>query len=433
MLAAAFSSAAERGWSIIARGGGCAYGDAATNSEQLVVDTNGMDRIIGYDPEGGVIDVEPGVPLYRIVDLVRSDGWVLPALPGSTSVTVGGAIAANIHGKDSFRHGGFGRCIASMDVMYADGSVKTLADSTSSEFRSHIGGMGLLGIVVRAVIKLVPAGGDCIERRLESGTDICDIPDALNRIAANSDYAYAWVDAFSKKGRWVIDSGRWAVAPEQSDLDPVHGRPKRFYGIAPPGLIYPLIRPIMGRAAMRAYNWRRFHSTRSGESDIVPFAEYYLPLTFRVPDYSSMFPGGALEAHACVPDHHASRFLGQVFDLCRELKLESWLCNVKKLIADDFLLSFMSNGFSISINLPGRLRKTERLNLFRSNLVQLVCGFGGRLNLSKDLEFIDRRSVGDMYPGTSRFLELKAKLDPDNLFQSDLSRRVFQPDSGVSD
>ena len=182
---------------VLARGLGRAYGDAAQNAGGVVVDMTGLARIHSVDADSGIVDVDAGVSLDTLMRRTLPFGLWVPVLPGTRQVTVGGAIAADIHGKNHHTQGSFGNHVLSMDVVTADGEVRTLTpDGTESElFWATVGGMGLTGIVIRARVQLKPTETAYFVVDTERATDLDDLMARLSRNDDDYTYSVAWFDS----------------------------------------------------------------------------------------------------------------------------------------------------------------------------------------------------------------------------------------------
>ncbi|HSV28218.1 MAG TPA: FAD-binding oxidoreductase [Candidatus Omnitrophota bacterium] len=420
--AAIVRSCAERGWTIVPRGHGCSYTGNALNDGNVVLDTGGLDRIIGFDADTGIVTAEAGVSLARIVDLALPLGWVPGGVPGSPSVTVGGAIGNNVHGKDSFSAGPFGNAVRRVAVLEADGEIRHYTPADEA-FRHIIGGFGLLGIVVEADIQLRKVRGPMVESRVVAFRDLAELADLFETHRGDTDLMLGWVDAFSPQGRGSLELGNFVAAPAGRTIPPVAGRPERFFGLLPPGPIYPVARPLMSGLVMRAHNEAKYRADKGGKTSCVDFGSHVFPLAFTVPDVAALFPGGLIEAQVLIPAGGAVATHSAILALCRDHGAQSWLCSAKRCSADGFPLSFAGDGISLSICIPGRRARARDFEAFYRRLVDTVAEAGGLINLSKD-EFMRPHDIRRLYPGLDPFLAFKARHDPETRFSSDFHRRL---------
>ncbi|MDQ3826707.1 MAG: FAD-binding oxidoreductase, partial [Actinomycetota bacterium] len=212
----AVRDAGERG--VIARGLGRSYGDPAQNAGGLVIDMTGLNRIHSIDAGRGLVTVDAGISLDALMRAALPLGLWVPVLPGTRQVTVGGAIAADIHGKNHHVKGSFGNHVVSLDLLTADGTVRTLTpESEPRLFWATVGGMGLTGIILRATIRAT---------RVETAFFAVDtertrnLDDLMGRLQANDDeytYSVAWIDLVARGaslGRAVLTRG-WSATRDQ--------------------------------------------------------------------------------------------------------------------------------------------------------------------------------------------------------------------------
>jgi decaprenylphospho-beta-D-ribofuranose 2-oxidase len=414
-------AAGERG--ILARGLGRSYGDAAQNAGGVVLDMTGLDGIHRIDEEHLLVDVDAGVSLDTLMRTLLPFGLWLPVLPGTRQVTVGGAVAADVHGKNHHVAGSFGDHLRSLDLLTADGEVRCLepGGSTADLFWATVGGMGLTGVVVRAVLALTRVETAYFSVDTERARNLDDL---MARLAAGDDghpYSVAWFDSIAggdRMGRAVITRGRSA---RPADL-PAHLRdaPLAFdaprLGTVPPGLPSGLVNRVTGRAFNELW-FRKAPRERRGE--VQNITTFFHPLDVvgswnRVYggrgfcQYQFVVPFGAEETfHRCVAAIAAS---GQVSCL-----------NVLKRFGpgNRAPLSFPTGGWTLAVDLP----VTPQLGDLLRRLDRLVVDAGGRVYLAKDAR-LDPAALRAMYPRLDEFRKIRAEVDPGDVFRSDLARRL---------
>lgn len=190
----------------IARGLGRAYGDAAQNAGGVVWDMTGLDRIRRIDAEAGVVECEAGVSLHRLMEVLLPLGWFVPVSPGTRYVTVGGAVGADIHGKNHHVAGSFTRHVRSFELLTADGAVRTVRPGTDL-FDATAGGMGLTGVVLAAAVRLVPVQTSLMTVDTERAADLDDLLARLSATDHRYRYSVAWIDLLARgaaTGRAVL-------------------------------------------------------------------------------------------------------------------------------------------------------------------------------------------------------------------------------------
>lgn len=418
--------AGDRG--VIARGLGRAYGDPAQNAGGLVIDMPSLDRIHSINADAGVVDVDAGVSLDTLMRRALPFGLWVPVLPGTRQVTVGGAIAADIHGKNHHTQGSFGNHVLSMDLVTADGSVRTLtprADANPEDtelFWATVGGMGLTGVLVRATIAL---------KHTETAyfvvdTDrTADLDELMTRLTDGTDdqytYSVAWFDSMatgSKMGRAILTRG-WSA--RRDDLPPKLRRdPLRFD--APQLFRAPDLFPsrLVNRATIAAFNevwYRKAPAHRRGE--VQNITSFFHPLDL-VGDWNRLYgPRGFLQYQFAVPFGAEQTFRRAVETISASGQVS--FLNVLKRFGpgNDAPLSFPTPGWTLTVDIPigpGLATLCDRLD-------ELVLAAGGRLYLAKESR-TTARALHRMYPRLDEWRKVRAAVDPQGVFSSDLSRRL---------
>lgn len=409
---------------LIARGLGRAYGDPACNAGGLVIDMPGLDRIHSVDADAAVVDVDAGVSLDTLMRRALPFGLWVPVLPGTRQVTVGGAIAADIHGKNHHTQGSFGNHVLSMDLVTADGAVRTLTpEGPEAElFWATVGGMGLTGVLVRATIALQHTDSAYF---LVDTDRTADLDELMARLTDGTDdqytYSVAWFDSVatgSRMGRAILTRG-WPARRE--DLPPTLRRdPLRFdaprLGTAPD--LFPS--RLMNRATITAFNelwYRKAPAHRRGE--VQNITSFFHPLDL-VGDWNRIYgPRGFLQYQFAVP-FGAEQTVRRAVETISASGQVSFLNVLKRFGAgNDAPLSFPAPGWTLAVDIPvgpGLAQLCDRLD-------ELVLAAGGRLYLAKESR-TTARALHRMYPRLDEWRKIRAAVDPDGVFSSDLSRRL---------
>ena len=408
---------------VIARGLGRSYGDNAQNGGGLVVDMAALHRIHSVNAEDGTVDVDAGVNLDQLMKAGLPLGLWVPVLPGTRQVTVGGAIACDIHGKNHHSAGSFGNHVRAMDLLTADGQVRTITpDGESSDlFWATVGGNGLTGIILRATIAMTPtetayfiADGD-----VTAGLDET-IAFHSDGSEANYTYSSAWFDAISpppKLGRAAISRGSLArldQLPEKLQRNPL-----KFD--APQLLTFPDIFPN-GLANKYTFGpigelWYRKSGTYRGK--VQNLTQFYHPLDMFGEWNRAYGPAGFLQYQFVVPTEAVDEFKAIIVDIQRSGHYS--FLNVFKLFGpgNRAPLSFPIPGWNVCVDFPIKAGLSE----FVTELDRRVLQFGGRLDTAKD-----SRTTADtfhaMYPRIDEWIAARRKVDPDAVFASDMARRL---------
>lgn len=418
-VAAAVSAAGPRG--IIARGLGRSYGDPAQNAGGAVLDMTGLARIHSIDPDTGLAVVDGGVSLDALMRAALPHGLWVPVLPGTRQVTVGGAIGADVHGKNHHTKGSFGNHVPWLELVTADGSVRRLTPADEL-FWATVGGMGLTGVVVRAAVQL---------HRTESAYFVVDtdrtrdLDELMALLTDGSDdrygYSAAWFDTTTTGaalGRAVLTRGSLATLdelPADKRADPL-----RFD--APQLLTFPDAFPngLANRLSLRAFSelWYR-KAPRRQRGAIQNITAFYQVLDL-FGDWNRVYGSrGFLQYQFAVPFGAEDTFR-RIVETIAASPHASGLNVLKRFGAGNAApLSFPQPGWTICCDFP----IAPGLHRLCDALDELVHGAGGRLYLAKE----SRASAATIRRGYPRFDEWRAvrdAADPAGVFTSDMARRL---------
>ncbi len=419
-IAAIRTGASSRG--IIARGLGRSYGDAAQNAGGRVLDMNGLGDVRRLDLQAGTVTVGAGISLDALLRLIVPFGWFLPVTPGTRFVTVGGAIASDVHGKNHHRDGGFADHVMSLSLLTPDGQIRPLtSDQAPDMFRATAGGMGLTGVILEATIRLLRIDTAWIRVDTERAQDL---DDAMARMASSDDryrYSVAWIDCLasgSKLGRAVLTRGDHAAVAELTDRQ--RRQPPRFA----PAVRLSVPRGVPGRAlgpsTARAFNEAWFRKApRSELGRPIPFAAYFHPLD-GVRNWNWMYGSRGFVQYQFVVPFGAESTVRRVLETLTASGCPSFLTVLKRFGPGGGLLSFPVAGWTLALDIPAR---TEGLAPILDGFDRLVADARGRVYLSKDAR-LRPALLREMYPELDRWREIRSRLDPNHVMRSDLARRL---------
>ncbi|MBO6948111.1 MAG: FAD-binding oxidoreductase [Rhodospirillales bacterium] len=414
---------ARDGTPVALRGGGNSYGDLITDTQGVIIDMLAFGAIVDSDFERGTVTVEPGVALGQLVDHCLTEGWVPRAIPGSPFITVGGAIANDVHGKDAFNKGNFGDGVISMRIMLADGAVVTASHTENAElFNGVIGGLGLFGIVVEATLQLEKVPSGFLDVELVRFDDTDAMTQLFETAAHDWDMLVAWLDAFDANGRGVLEKGRWRDTPAAARAG--SAMPARSTGTGFRRALGAVCRPFAGRWSFKLLNALFFAAVPFvAKPKVKHFADFNFIVTSRIPEPPDLYPGGMIEVQVLIAKSDAAQTIRKLIGLCKAHKQESWWCGVKLHKSSPTPLGFTGDGYSLSVNLPGRNTREPGFAAFLGDLVQFVAGTGGRVYIGKDA-VLRPDDIRTLFPDKDAFVALKRRFDPDGLFQCDLARRL---------
>jgi decaprenylphospho-beta-D-ribofuranose 2-oxidase len=419
---AAVAAAGPRG--IIARGLGRSYGDPAQNAGGTVLDMTGLAAIHSIDADSGIAVVDGGVSLNTLMRRALPYGLWVPVLPGTRQVTIGGAVGADVHGKNHHSKGSFGNHVLSLDLVTADGALRTLTPvgPDAELFWATVGGMGLTGVIVRATVQL---------HRTESAyfvvdTDrTADLDELMGLLTDGSDdtygYSAAWFDTTTtgaQLGRAVLTRGSLATLDQ---LPPkLRHDPLKFE--APQLLSFPDVFPngLANRITLRAFSelWYRKAPKRQRGS-VQNITTFYQVLDL-FGDWNRVYGSrGFLQYQFLVPFGEEPTFRKVVEKIAQSPHASG--LNVLKRFGEGNAapLSFPQPGWTITVDFP----IARGLHRFCEELDDLVLGAGGRLYLAKE----SRASAATIRRGYPRFEEwrkVRDAADPTGVFTSDMARRL---------
>lgn len=400
-----FATAGARG--LIARGGGRSYGDAAQNAGGLVVSALAETRIGDVDPQAGTVEVGAGVTVGELIRWLAPGGWTLPVVPGSCGVTVGGAIAADVHGKNHVRHGTFGSQVAAMTVLTpAHGQLELSPALTTDEFWATVGGLGLTGIIRRATLRLIRLSSWWVSTVEEEQPSLPRVLDRLRAAAAGSEHAVAWVDP---GGRGVVSR---ADTARLGALTPVPAsRPRPALTLPGRGIAWP---PITAAA-----NTARRLAVLTRPRRLRPLSELHFPLD-SLPGWPRLHGRRGLVQHQFSVPFGAEHVLAEALRATRSAGHPPSLAVLKVFgDANPAPLSFPAPGWSLAMDFAA----DPALGPVLDRLDEQIAAAGGRVYLVKDSR-IHPDAVAGMYPALARWAAVRATLDPHELLVSDLARRL---------
>lgn len=396
---------------LIPRGAGRSYGDSALAA--TVASSRFLDSFISLDEESGILHCGSGVSLESVLKIAIAKQLFLTVLPGSKFVTVGGAIAADVHGKNHHLHGSFCDHIVGFNLMLASGEVVYCSETENSElFHASCGGMGLTGVVLDAKIKLKGVSSLTIERRTLIGENLQSTLDLLEE-NNGSTYSVAWLDCLAKGD----DLGRSLVfLGEHSEQPNFKLRRKLSVNV-------PFAMPsfLLNKFSMGIFNSSYFHlKTRLPKTNSSDINSFFFPLD-NIRNWNRLYGRrGFLQYQFVVPSEDALEAISQVLAKVSTAGKGSFLSVLKKFgKQNDNWLSFPKEGFTLTLD----FKRERSLFPLLDALDEIVHANGGRLYLAKDARMSEQR-FKQGYSNWEKFLQLKQSVDPNQLFRSLQSDRL---------
>ncbi|MCB1405632.1 MAG: FAD-binding oxidoreductase [Rhodobacteraceae bacterium] len=365
---------------LIARGMGRAYGDSAVG--KTTVSMRHFNRMIAFDGENGQLVAEAGVTLGEIVDSFLPRGWFLSVTPGTQFVSLGGAIAADVHGKNHHSEGSFGRYVDWIDLIGAEGQITRCSRTDNADlFHWTLGGMGLTGIVLRAAIRLKRVESGWIRQTTIPARNLDEALDAFED-TYSATYSMAWIDCLATgdtMGRSIVMNGEHAGRADlPSDRRahpfdmPRHGRRRVPFDF--PGFV---LNPLSVRLFNAAYYQKGLRTPSTG---LVGWGPFFYPLD-AIRDWNRIYGRkGFMQFQAVLPMESHAEGLRAVLAAIARTRAGSFLAVLKRFGAQDSRLSFPMEGYTLALDFPVNRRSLALM----PELDRITADHGGRFYLAKD-------------------------------------------------
>ncbi|HXH59737.1 MAG TPA: FAD-binding oxidoreductase [Fimbriimonadaceae bacterium] len=407
--------------SVLARGQGRSYGDAALNSGGELILTERLNRFLEFDSKRGVLKVEAGATLKEILDAMVPKGWFLPVTPGTKFSSVGGCVAADVHGKNHHRDGSFGQHVLSLDMVLADGSRYRCSPTEREDlFWATVGGMGLTGIIESVTFQMIPIETAYVKVRHRKAANLDVVFNVLEDDRFDDRYSVCWIDCLSrgkKMGRGIVMTGHHASKSEVPLMshDPLRLKPRKVKTFKREWPRFAL-NPMSIRMFNAYYFWREGRK-REFRCD---YNEFFYPLD-RINDWNKMYgKRGFVQYQFVVPMEGARECMRKVVGMFSRSRRASFLAVLKRMGPEDKgLLSFPREGYTLALDVP----LSNDLLAFLERVDEVVLDHGGRVYLAKDSR-LPADTFRKMYPKIEEFLRVKRAVDPDWKFRSDLAKRL---------
>ena len=413
-------SACLQGQPVIARGNGRAYGDSAIGANSTVL-MNHFNRMLEFDTKKGVLVAEAGVLLADIITALGPRGWFPPVTPGTKFVTLGGMIAADVHGKNHHKDGSFGRFVDWLEVMDHTGHMhRCSAQQNTQIFNRTVGGMGLTGTILRAAVRLHPVQTAWIKKTTKA------LPNLDAALAAfekhnTATYSVAWIDCLSRSsslGRSILMLGEHATLkdlPDNMASCPFKMPNKRKLNVP-----FSVPKGLLNRFTVRMFNtlyyWK---NTRRSETSLVDWDSYFYPLDAILGWNRIYGRRGFMQFQCVLPLEMSHSGLKAMLEATSRAGAGSFLAVLKRLGPQDSVLSFPMEGYTLALDFP----VSSKASALMSQLDDITVKHGGRFYLAKDAR-MSAQTLRRADPRAAKFAKMRAKEGLDTTFGSKQSERL---------
>ncbi|MBV9537442.1 MAG: FAD-binding oxidoreductase [Acidisphaera sp.] len=398
----------------IARGNGRSYGDSSL-SPSATVFTRRLDRMLRFEPKSGILTCEAGVLLADIVALFVPRGWFPPVTPGTKFVTIGGMIAADVHGKNHHAVGSFCDHVRWIDLALGDGTVLRCSREEHSDlFAATCGGMGLTGLVLRAAFAMQPIANGWIEQEVKRAPNLRTVMQMFEASTGRT-YSVAWIDCLAggaNLGRSVLFLGEHARTTVPQISRPQPRRRSRAVPIDFPAL-------ALNRPSVRAFNTLYYARQKPG-TGLIDIDRYFYPLD-ALREWNRIYGARGFVQYQCVlPAETSAAGLAELLAASSRDGTPSFLAVLKLMGRSSFgHLSFPMPGYTLALDFPATEATMRLLDRFDA----IVSAHGGRIYLAKDAR-VGRAAMQAGYPRLTEFREVRRRYGLDRRFRSAQSERL---------
>ncbi len=421
--------------SISTRGAGRSYNDAALNGGGIVLDMTDMNRILTWDPKTGLVTAEPGLTLEGLWQHVEPEGWWPPVVSGTMRTTLGGCLAANIHGKNNFKMGPIGEHVVEFTAILPTGAEITCSPKKNADlFYAMISGLGMLGVFTSITMQMKPIESGLLEIHACPVHDLHEHLSFLLDNAPNYDYIVGWLDTTNggkSLGRGQIHAANYLHGNEDPNPQKTMQLnnqilPPRIFGLFPKSILYLFMRPFVNNLGWWGVNTAKYIASLRRHTFRQSHAAFHFLLDY-VPNWElSVGRGGLIQYQSFLPKETAEDAWREMLTMSIKRGIPSYLGVTKRHRPDKFLLSHAVDGFSLALDFKVTNGNRAKLSEMLQEFDKIVLQAGGRFYFAKNSETTADTAQKFLGMDTiERFKKLKKRCDPNNLLESDLYRRVF--------
>ncbi|MGJ3234257.1 FAD-binding protein [Marivirga sp.] len=407
------------GSNTIARGMGRCYGDAALSDN--ILSTLNHNLLLSFNEQNGELTCQAGVTLKDILDVFVPKGWFVPVTPGTKFITVGGALASDVHGKNHHVEGCFGDHVTNCSLITADGSKIDCSSRNNKElFNATRGGMGLTGIIDTVTFKLKKIETSYINQRQIKAKNLSHIFELFEQYKDHT-YSMAWIDCLKQGeqfGRSIMMMG------EHSKMEDLNTKQKKNPLSTGKGNLMnmPINLPpfALNKLSIKVFNWLYYaKNTKQDMEGVVHYDGFFYPLD-AILNWNRMYgKKGFVQYQFVLPIDNSEDGLKTILKKISEKGWGSFLAVLKLFGKQDSLISFPMEGYTLALDFPIK----KGLFKFLDELDEVVISLGGRIYLSKDAR-MKANTFWESYPNSKEFIEIVKNYNPEFRISSDLSKRL---------
>jgi len=407
----------------IARGNGRCYGDASLADR--TISTLKFNKILSFDVTAGIFECQSGITLDQILTVILPQGWFLPVTPGTKFITIGGALASDVHGKNHHVDGSISNHVLDFDLVLASGDVITCSPSVNPDlFEATCGGMGLTGVISRVKFRLKKIETSFIKQKQIKAANLQELIELFDTY---KDYTYsvAWIDCLKKGehfGRSILMLGEHATVNEL-------GENQRTNPLKLPGnkqITFPINMPswVLNQFTVKAFNFLYYGKNFKKEiNNVVSYEPFFYPLD-KVLHWNRLYGKKGFVQYQFVLPLDAKQGLIEILTRISDEGLGSFLAVLKVFGKQKSMISFPKEGYTLALDFPVR----GNLLAFLDELDELVLKYKGRLYMSKDARMKPEILVAG-YPELEKFKSIVKKYNPDGKIRSAQSDRLLLTDT----
>ena len=403
----------------IPRGNGRCYGDASLAKK--TISTLKYDKILSFDTTEGIFECQSGLTLDKILEVIVPKGWFLPVTPGTKFITVGGAVASDVHGKNHHIDGSFSNNIVDMDIVLSSREVISCSPRQNADlFEATCGGMGLTGIITRVKFRLKKIETSFIKQKQVKAENLEEIIGLFEKYNHYT-YSVAWIDCLKKGknfGRSILILGEHATVDELNEKqkkDPLQ-LPKKKQ------ITFPFNLPswVLNAFTVKAFNFLYYGKNFKKEiNNVVSYEPFFYPLD-AILHWNRGYGRSGFVQYQFVLPLESKQGLIEILKRISDKGLGSFLAVLKVFGKQDSIISFPKEGYTLALDFPVR----DGLLEFLDDLDKVVLEHGGRIYMSKDARMKPEILQGG-YPELGKFKEIVKKYNPDGKIHSIQSDRLF--------